>query len=202
MTELNRSTDLSASLQDPAAFDVEGWLQDAKLPEESATVYKRADVVAELSDLKRRIELEARAASPEYTAADPALTPLEKEYQALLETFSKSALTVYVRALTDDERNALRAAHDERTKDWKDPIKANAAFGYDLLAGAITHMTPAGGKKASVKLTPAQVEAMENAIGNTQMQVILAARQTAQNALPAVDADFLLKRSGTEAGAE
>ena len=53
----------------PATFDVEGWLVDAALPEESATVYKRPDVVAELTDLKRRIGIETRAADAEQSAA-------------------------------------------------------------------------------------------------------------------------------------
>jgi hypothetical protein len=187
--------------QDPATFDVEGWLQDAKLPEESATVYKRADVVAELSDLKRRIELEARASGAEYTAADPALTPLEQEYQALLETFSKSALTVYVRALTEQELRTLRLASEAATQNLSSDAQ-NEHLGYEILARSITAVKPAGAARQSVVFTPAKVKALKDAIGTAQMQVILNARLNAQNAVPAVDADFLHKRSGTEAGAE
>lgn len=187
--------------QDPATFDVEVWLQDAKLPEESATVYKRADVVAELSDLKRRIELEARAAGAEYTAADPALTPLEKEYQQLLETFSQSALTVYVRALTEQELRDLRTASEAATE-GKTPHEQNEAYGYEILAKSITAVKAAGADRQAVVFTPAKVKALRDAIGTAQMTVILNARLTAQNAVPAVDADFLLKRSGTEPGAE
>lgn len=187
--------------QDPAAFDVEGWLQDAKLPEESATVYKRADVVAELSDLKRRIELEARAAGAEYTAADPALTPLEQEYQKLLETFSESALTVYVRALTEQELRTLRATSEAATKGLT-PDEQNEHFGYEILAKSITAVKAAGGGRQHVVFTPAKVKALKDAIGTAQMTVVLNARLIAQNAVPNVDADFLHKRSGAEPGAE
>ena len=187
--------------QDPATFDVEGWLQDASLPEESVTVYKRPDVIAELSDLKRRIEMEARAAGAERSASDAALTPLEQEYMGLLETFSQSALTVYVRALTADELKAQRAETEARTKDMP-PNDANAEFGFDLLAAAVVAVKPAGGERTPVKLSSDKVKALRNAIGDTQVSQILTARQIAQNAMPSVDADFLRKRSGTETGPE
>lgn len=183
----------------PATFDVEGWLTDAALPEESATVYKRPDVVAELTELKRRIEIESRAKEIEQTAGSKRAGMLEKEYEKLLHTFSDSALTVYVRALSPDEMKILRTAHEERTKGM-DSNTANAEYGFDLLAAAITAVKPAGGERVKARFTPAKVKAMEEAIGGTQMTTILAARQQAQNGLPVVDADFLLKRSGTEAG--
>lgn len=187
---------------DPASFDVEAWLQDAALPEESCTVYKRPDVIAELSDLKRRIELEARiAAADERSAGDAALTPLELEYQALLETFSKSSLTVYVRALTEDELRTLRSLTEERTKDLP-AADQNEEFGYTLLAASIVAVKPAGGQRTAAQFTPARVKALVDAIGQTQVGLVLQARLQAQNALPVVDADFLLNRSGAEAGAE
>lgn len=183
----------------PTTFDVEDWLTDAALPEESATVYKRPDVVAELTDLKRRISIESRANDVEQSAASKSSRALEKEYEQLLRTFSDSALTIYVRALSPDELKDLRAAHEERTKGM-DPAAANGEYGFDLLATAITHVKPAGGERIPAKFTPAKVKAMEEAIGGTQMKTVLAARQQAQNALPTVDADFLHKPSGTEAG--
>lgn len=183
----------------PSTFDVEAWLTDAALPEESATVYKRPDVVAELTDLKRRIGIENRAADVEQSAASKSSKALEKEYEALLRTFSNSALTVYVRALTRDEMKDMRAAHDKRTEGMN-PNDANAEFGYDLTAAAIVAVKPAGGSRTPVTFTADKVRAMEKAIGATQMQLILAAKQQAQNGLPNVDADFLRKPSGTETG--
>ena len=181
-------------------FSVDDWLQDAALPEESAMVYKRADVLSELSELKRRIELEERVADAEQSAGQASTTAaLLAEYEALLHTFSASGLTVYVRAITDDERAGLRVAHETRTRGWE-PKVANEAFGYDLLSLAITHVKPAGGERTPVSFTVAQIEALEKSIGNPQMQQILKARQVAQNALPAVDADFLRRPSGEGTG--
>lgn len=183
----------------PATFNVEDWLTDAALPEESATVYKRPDVVSELSDLKRRIEIESRADQAEQTAGSKRAATLEKEYEKLLRTFSGSALTIYVRALTSDELKDLRAATEALTKDMP-PVDANKEFGYDILAASITHVKPAGGKRTPASFTAESVKDMRDAIGDVQVQLILAARQQAQNGLPNVDADFLRKPSGTETG--
>lgn len=185
----------------PGEFNFEGWLQNAQLPERSALVYQRADVLSELADLKRRIELEDRVASDERSAAEADLSPLEKEYESLLQTFSKSALTVYVRALTEEELQAQRKKTEERTKDM-DHLKANEQFGYDLLCLAIVAVKPAGGKRTPVTLTRDQVEDLRKAIGDTQVTEILRARMTAQSAVPDVDADFLQRRSGSETGRE
>jgi len=188
--------------QNPATFNVENWLTDAALPEESATIYKRADVVAELTDLKRRIGIVTDAQDAEPTAGTKRPATLIKEYEQLLRTFSGSALTVYVRALTSDELKAERAATEERTKDLPSD-EANAEFGYDLLAKAIVAVKPAGAKERTpTTFTTEQVKNLKDAIGETQMRLILAARQQAQNGVPTVDADFLPKRSGTEAGPE
>jgi len=188
--------------ESPETFDVDAWLTDAALPEESADIYKRPDVIGKLTRLKARIEEERHAATidPERTAADKAQAKaLEGQYKALLHTFSESRMTVYVRALTPDELAALRTSHEKRTEGW-DPTKANRAFGYDILAAAITAVQPEGQDRQDVTFTVAKVKQLENKIGTTQLSVILAARQTAQNAVPAVDADFLHRPSGTSDG--
>jgi len=187
----------------PATFNVEDWLLDAHLPEESADVFKRADVLGELSALQRQIEVLQEAAGVAEKSAGEAseLTTLTARYDALLGTFGDSLLTVYVRAISPDEKRALRAAHDERTKDLP-PLEQNQQYGYDLLAASIVAVRPHGGERTPVRWTPAQVLAMENAIGGAQMSTVLDAHRVAQNKLPAVDADFLRRRSGSEAGAE
>lgn len=184
-----------------AAFNVEDWLQDAHLPEDSADVYKRADVIGELHLLRRQVDLQREAAAdPERTAGDAAeLTPLEKRYEELLETFADSQLTVYVRALGPDERRAVRAESEARTKDLT-PEEQNADTGYAILSAAVVAVRPYGGERTPVTWTHTQVRAMENKIGGVQMQQVLLAYQAAQNRVPAVDADFLHRRSGEDVG--
>lgn len=183
------------------AFNVEDWLQDARMPEESADVFKRADVIGELQALQRKIGVQREAAAGAERTANQAseLTTLEARYEELLQTFADSQLTVFVRALSPDEKRALRTAHDERVKAL-DALAQNNEFGYDLLAASITAVQPFGGARTDVTWTHTQVRALENKLGATQMSLVLQAHQNAQNRLPAVDADFLLKPSGSETG--
>jgi hypothetical protein len=191
MTELN-----------PATFDLDAWATDANLPEESADVYKRADVIGELSALQRKIAIRRDAAKGEKTATgDKELAAMERRHTELVETFTGSKLTVFVRALTSDEMEDLRAAHEERTKGME-PKRANKEFGFDLLAAAIISVQPAGEERYDVRWDTHMIKRLEKAIGPAQMTEILNARQYAQNAVPTVDADFLLRSSGSDAGAE
>jgi len=191
MTELN-----------PATFDLDAWATDASLPEESADVYKRADVIGELSALQRKIAIRRDAFKGEKTAnGDKELADLERRHTELVETFAGSKLTVFVRALTSDELADLREAHEKNTKGME-PLRANKEFGFDLLSASIISVQPAGGERYDVRWDTHMVKRLEKAIGPAQMTEILNARQYAQNAVPTVDADFLHRSSGTEAGAE
>lgn len=185
----------------PETFDVEAWIQDANLPRESATVYKRADVISQLTALKHRIEIARAGDTGERTSGGKTeLQKLEDEYVRLLNVFSDSAITVHVRALSRQELKDLREAHNAAVEGKEiSSTEANEMFGYDLLATAIVAVEPAGKPEQPATLTPVQVRALEDAIGATQLTSILAARQTAQNALPEVDADFLHRPSGTNA---
>lgn len=186
-----------------ATFDLEAWAKDANLPEESADVFKRADVIGELSALKRQIENHQEAFSgAEKTAGDVStLKALQDRYKELYDTFTGSLLTIYVRAITSDEREALRVQHEERTKNW-DPQRRNREYGFDLLAAAITAVRPLDGERVDVRWDVHQVKQLEKAIGGSQMSLLLAAREVAQNQAPVVDADFLLSASGSETGEE
>lgn len=185
---------------DPAEFDVEAWLTDAKMPEESAEVYKRADVIAELQVVKRQIETQREAASIEKTAhGDTVLRNLERRYKDLVETFTGSKLTIYVRAISPDEQRESREATEKRTEGME-PKLQNMEFGYDLLARSIVAVRPAEGERTPVSWNIKQVKAMEKSIGAAQMSEVLNARMQAQNGLPRVDADFLLNPSGSDDG--
>lgn len=182
--------------ESPETFDIEAWLTDANLPEESVTVYKRADVISELSDVKRRIEVEDHAAKGEQTAGNKVLRALEKRYAELLDTFNKSALTVYVRALTPDELRELRE-ESKAASEGKTDSEQKTDFGYRLIAKSVVGIQPLKGKRVPASFTLSTVLGLAKTIGTAQTQLIHAAYNQVQNGLPVVDADFLLRRSGT-----
>ena len=186
----------------PETFDIESWLKDAALPEESAVVYKRPDVLAELTDLKHRIELERKIDAEERTSADASKAKkLEAEYEKLLQVFSDSAITVYVQAQSEDRLQELREQNAKTFKDL-DEDAARVASGYVFIAASIVAVKPANGERIPATFTPEALKALEKAIGVPQVQLITVARQKAQNLVPEVDADFLHKRSGINAGSQ
>lgn len=193
---------MSENTNPAAEFDLEAWVTDASLPEETADVFKRADVVGELSALRRRIELLQESGSTEKAAGETSeLKQLTEQYDALVKTFTDSMLTIYVRAITSDEREELRLAHEERTKNW-DPQRRNREYGFDLLAASICAVRPLGGERTPVRFDVHKIKQLEKAIGAAQVSMLLTARDIAQNQVPTVDADFLLKSSGSETGEE
>lgn len=195
MTELFTPAD-----QNPAGFDVEAWLTDAKMPEESAQVYKRADVIAELQVVQRQIEVQRDASQVEKTAhGDTVLRNLERRYKEMVETFCASKLTIYVTALDPDRLRALREESDKRTE-GQDKNAQNEDYGYSILSASIVAVREGDGERTPVTWSRTQIKAVEKAIGTTQMKEVLNARLRAQNGLPKVDADFLHRLSGSEDG--
>ena len=96
----------------------------------------------------------------------------------------------------------MEAAHEERTQALT-PSRANERVRLRLLAEAIVGVKPAGGERTAATFTVAEGQGAERRPSvSVQTQLILQARQQAQNGVPTVDADFLLRRSGTEAGQE
>lgn len=192
-------------------FDMDTWLFDAELPQQSATVFKAGRLPAEAGALKEAIEIERGLLDQESSAAEKSkLKKLEARYAAILQEWLDSKITVYVTAIDKEKMRRMREAHTKATEGME-PAVANELFGYELLAAAIIGIAEPGkeyvdedGKPSPfgpVKLKTKQLRGMEKKIGSTQMQLIIAARQTAQSGLPEVDADFLLESSGPNEGA-
>ncbi|ASN38850.1 hypothetical protein CGQ24_07385 [Arthrobacter sp. 7749] len=183
----------------PEEFDVDAWILGANLPEESAEIYMRADVVGNIQALQRKITAAnaVDAVDPERPAASKSKTAkLVKEYENLLNVFSDSRATVFVRAIDPDKMAALRHATEVRYE-GKPPQEANAAFGYELLAESIVAIEDKSGVRKTARMNPTQLKKLESGIGPAQLKSIMEARARAQMAMPDVDADFLLKLSGT-----
>lgn len=186
----------------PETFDLGAWLVDAKLPEQSATVYQRADLISELADLERRIRNEAEVAPGETPAGGSTLV---QQYRKLARQFEASKLTVYVQAITTDRQQEIaEAVGDPLPKDAspKDKQQRMHAIGSAVLAEAIIGMAAGAKPRQSVSLQPGQIAELESRIGSAQMQAINTAWVRACKELPSVDADFLQKFSSPASGDE
>lgn len=189
-------------------FELYDWLQDANLPHDSADVYKAGLLPAEAATLQRQLEVERGLENVERSAAETdRFVELELRYRDVLAAWAASKITVYVSAIPPEEMRELRKAHDVKTAGM-DTSVANEIFGYEILAASIIGVAEVGVSYTDEDGNPAlfgpvnwemrHVRALAKKVGDAQMSHIIAARQTAQNKLPNVDADFLRKSSGED----
>lgn len=98
-------------------FDLDDWISGAKLPEKSATVYGRADLVAEYEALDRQLRGEGK---PEFVddrlTGDPRVS-LAQRMDQIRKDMEASALTFRFRAVLDSETKALREGNKGSEED-------------------------------------------------------------------------------------
>lgn len=195
MSETTETPDNTVSPED---FNIDDWLQDAHLPEDSCEIYKRPDVISELTRLKARIAEEEAADTGKTLGGNRKRDELQKRYDELLETFTGSRATVYVRAVPEATLRDLRADHVV-SKDDEAGVKTSKtiALGYAIMAKSIVGFGDETGVRHDVSLTPEKIETLEAKIGESQGKVIREAWQRAQGQMPEVTVDFLSLPSGT-----
>ncbi|MDR4533210.1 hypothetical protein [Glutamicibacter sp. PS] len=184
---------------DPAEFDFEAWIQDAKLPEASCTVYKRGDLVAQIDDLARQIKIETDALRGEMVSGgSPALSSLIKEREKLLKAFAASEMTFYLRALPSAKLVEIARAHETPTDATKEVrMQKQVELNRELLAASVIGLASPRLARRDLDMTPALVAALEQKIGAAQLTQLMLTRQSVQNDAPRPDADFLPGPSGT-----
>lgn len=184
--------------QNPETFDLEAWLQDARLPEDSETVYKRGDLVAQINHLARQIRVETDAQSSEMTSwGNPALSKLIKDREKLMDAFAASEMTFYLRAIPREKITEIASRYltneaDSREERLTKQVHLNRA----LLVESIVSVESPRLEKRDIKMTVPLVATLEAKIGVAQLTKLLQKRQQVQNELPAPDADFLPSASG------
>jgi hypothetical protein len=168
----------------PDDFDIEAWMSDAQRPRRSVQLFKRADLMAELDDLERRIETErsARDMDPGLSEGSELVT-LERQYESTLEKIHASGITVTVQGLVVDE---IEVIEKEIAAEYEGKhFEASQEKGRRMIVAALV----------SPKLTLPQIRALEKKIGSAQIARVAVAVNEATNQLPHVSADFLRKSS-------
>lgn len=167
----------------PEEFDLEAWLSDAKRPERAVTIYKRADLLADLDLLERKISDLGRIPDADRGMNDDS-SALEAEYLSLAEKFSASALEVRVHGLTAEETAEIGKKANAAGEDAK-------RVGYRLLEAAMVYP----------KLPVEGIERLAAAIGTPQINMIVQAYQSASFEAPVVHVPFS-QRSYKQANTE
>lgn len=195
---------------DPKTFSFDDFFADAHPPTESADIFTRADVIGDIRELERRIELEAATVEPapegnpdELTLAQKPAKPnaklakLTAERNRLFKQFEGSKITVHVKALTGTQRQNILDAHNAT-----EPKEPNEEFVFRILSASIIAMQKAGQDKTGATLTIDEVRNLYGLIGDMQINVIHNAYKQATMAAPEVSADFLPGPSSPETTAE
>lgn len=145
-------------------MSLDEWIDGAKRTERAVTLYQRADLIADLDDLDRRITL-ARAAGDD-------IGDLVDQWQATAQRFAVSALTVRVRGLTGAEIKALQATA------MLDRLELDEVGAQVIAAACIDPV-----------ITPTQVRSLIDAVGEAQVVKLGAAVVAACNEAPEVPTD-------------
>lgn len=179
----------ATAAQIPAAdFDFDNWLSDAERAQRSVVVYKRADVLAELDELERKlVELDQIVDDEESlsTPVEAQRVPLESRYLELMQVFHDSGLRIVVQGLTQDELKTIQA-------EAKAEKLTEEQTGRRILEKAII----------SPKINYDQLGRLSQALGDAQIGRLVTAYQQATLGQPTVTAPFSRKSSGRDDGTE
>lgn len=94
----------------PVAFDLDDWIDGGAVTEHSVPIYSRPDLAAVLEDWERRRKHAKIVAGDDEALGGESIEDLEAEGRAIYKQWIESKATWYVRALTPERLDELRAA--------------------------------------------------------------------------------------------
>ena len=99
-TPASAATPEEVDLPLPEDFDLDSWMQGLRPTVRAYTIYQRADLLAELEDLEKQLQLLEAPDADEYTMADVVVGSLElnKQINALYQQLLDSRITFKVEA--------------------------------------------------------------------------------------------------------
>lgn len=178
----------------PEKFDFAEWFGNEHVPEVSVDVFTATHLVGEITALQRRIADNDAVAGVERSLADE-MGEDEAALAALLQEFADSRRTVYLQGLDQDDRTAIRKAHEASGKPDHD-------FALRCVARSVVAMKKPGEERQRVQLNLSTVQKLHRQLGEGQMAQLFEGYQQATSGIPNVDADFLLRRSGRDSTEE
>lgn len=161
----------------PAAFDLDAWIEGASRPERTVTLYRDGHLLAELDDLEARIKTAKAVPADERGITDDSPQALQEQWDGVAERFAASALQVRVRAITNAEYAEAHKAGRKAAGGKDDP----EMIGLHVVAAAVV----------SPPMTVEQVSRLRDRIGEAQIGLLaVAADELRRKGLPKVSAPF------------
>ncbi|TSI12629.1 hypothetical protein [Brevibacterium aurantiacum] len=204
MTENSSPTDDSTAV--PAGDDwFDSWLETGTVSQRSVDVYGRPDLYAQYENLERQYAI-AQAKEKngperdltEMSASNQILEDMEKLYAE----WTKSKTTWYIRALNEDEIDAIKDEIDFPTepqfksgiaedakkkvqaKYEREKTRADAQSNYRMVASALVKVTNQAGDVVKESITANEVEQVRSKIGDLQILRLTAAAMVASTQEP------------------
>ena len=94
----------------PVEFDLDDWIDGGAVTEHSVPIYSRPDLAAVLEDWERRRKHATIVAGDDEALGGESIEDLEAEGRTIYKQWIESKATWYVRALTPERLDELRAA--------------------------------------------------------------------------------------------
>lgn len=169
------------NLPPPEDFDLDAWMSGVRSTVRSVTIYQRGDLLAEIEDIERRLQLAEAPDAAEFGIEDDGGGPeaLNDRLDALYRTLLDSGVTFKVEARSndwlDDIYNSVTQASEGRSLTKEERL---AVANKRQLAGAI--IQPQG-------VTYEHLDRLEKVSG-AQYRKLLAAFFQANSAAPVVTA--------------
>lgn len=123
-----------------AEFDLDSWIDGTTGITGTARIYQRGDLLAELDNLERRIEVAKGVPASERGADDDSPDTLRARWEEIAEQLVVSSITVYIQDRTEGHRQAIR----DRLK--KDKVADQDTISLHVLADAIIRVEAADGR--------------------------------------------------------
>lgn len=208
MTENTTPDAIEDSTAVPAGDDwFDTWLETGTVSQRSVDVYGRPDLYADYENLERRYAI-AQAKEQKGSGPERDLTEMSDSNQILEDmenlyaAWTKSKTTWYIRALNEDEIDAIKDGIDFPTepefkkgtaedakkkiqaKYERDKSRADAQSNYRMVASALVKVTNLAGDTVKDAITAAEVEQVRSKIGDLQILRLVAAAMVASTQEP------------------
>lgn len=161
---------------DPAEFDLNAWIAEARLPERECVVYSRPDLRAEIDAIGEQLKGEADARVS---------NQLEGQRDKLIAQLKASSLRFRLRALRSSERRAINNSYPMPDSGDEARIAViNERINAYIAAQCVSPV-----------VTKEQIDALEEAIGDAHFGVLVSAMHEVNDQTVA-DAPFWRASSG------
>lgn len=206
MTENTAPNPADDSTAVPAGDDwFDSWLETGTVSQRSVDVYGRPDLYAQYENLERQYAI-AQAKEKngperdltEMSASNQILEDMEQLYAA----WTKSKTTWYIRALNEDEIDAIKdgidfptepefkkgmaegAKKEVQAKFERDKTHAESLANFGMVSAALVKVTNQAGDVVKESITRDEVKAMRSKIGDLQILRLVAAAMVASTQEP------------------